>query len=648
MANIAMRSYIEEGSRRLHAERDRVPKISSMAPLQSLAGLALCAVSHAAVLSQFSAPGRLTGDSFGIPFSNQTYDYIVIGGGLAGSVVASRLTENSNATVAIIEAGSFYELSNGNYSQIPYFSTEWVGADLGPFNPLIDWGLDTIPQANGESMRYAQGRNLGGSSGRNQMLYHRPTKGYYEQFADHVGDAAWTWDNMTQYLERSMTFTPPLKNPQASSISYDASAFLPNGNMSNPLQVTYPGYAYELAVQHAPAVFESIGLSSQPGLSSGVLHGYSYWTYTIDPTTGTRSSAEASFLYEALERDTLTVYINSLAQNVVFNGTRAVGVNVTTPYARDRFYTLSARKEVIVAAGAWHSPQILMLSGIGPNATLAQHNIPVKSALEGVGQNMWDSTNIGGPTYQLNDTITTFQEIRQNKTMFAQAVEEFRSSGTGPLTQIGSDIVAWYKIPRNMSQTFSNATQQHLASLASDWPELEIQLTTSSSALSFGDDMKKVGSIANLMVGTAGRGNMTIRSNSIFDTPIINPNWLRDPRDQEVAVAAYRLARQAWEAVPDGVRIGQEIFPGANVTSDADLIKAITGNIAAIHHASASCAMGRADNPMAVVDSRGRVFGVQGLRVVDSSALPFTPPGHTQGVTYGHAEKMAAVILEDM
>lgn len=141
---------------------------------------------------------------------------------------------------------------------------------------------------------------------------------------------------------------------------------------------------------------------------------------------------------------------------------------------------------------------------------------------------------------------------------------------------------------------------------------------------------------------------MTIRSASIFDKPVLNPNWLQDPRDQEVAVAAFKLARKAIAALPAGVVVGDELFPGKNVTSDADLLKAILGNIAAIHHACASCAMGPVGAPNTVVDSKGRVVGVQGLRVVDSSALPFGPPGHTQGTTYGHAEKMAQVVLDAM
>lgn len=608
-------------------------------------------LAEAAIISQFSSPGRLTGSSFGIPARNATYDYIIVGGGQAGSVMAARLTEHSNATVAVIEAGNFYELSNGNFSQIPYWSSQGVGTAPEDYNPQNDFALETVPQINGEVVHYAQGRNLGGSSGRNQMLYHRPTKGYYEAFADHVDDLSYTWDNMTTYLERSMTFTPPsVSDPaRASSIPYDPSAFGSDPNYSHPLQVSYPDYTYRFS-QNAPAAFGNIGLQAQPGLSSGVLHGYAYWTMTVDPTTGLRSSAEASFLSEAFGRDTLTVYLNSLVQNVIFSANKtAIGVNVTSSPAGTplSFYTLNARHEVLLAAGAYHSPQILMLSGIGPQATLDRYNIPVISALEGVGQNMWDTTNIGGPVFRINDTFTTYSVFQSNQTIMNQVDAEFLATGNGPLTSIGSDIVAWDKLPANITSTFSNATQAHINSLPSDWPEIEYGFGTTSRSFQ-SEEGASFGTINCLLIGTASRGNMTISSSSILDRPVISPNWLLDPRDQEVAVAAYRRARQAWEGVPAAVKVGDELYPGKNVTSYEDLLTAIKGSIGAIHHASASCAMGRVGERDTVVDSRGRIVGVQGLRVVDSSSLVYTPPGHTMGVTYGHAEKLAQTVLDDM
>ena len=618
-------------------------------------GLFLALTAHCDVVPQFSSPQRLTGNSFGIANTNATYDYIIIGGGTAGSVVASRLTEHSNATVAIVEAGSFSELTNGNWSQIPYWSEQWAGSDPDEYSDLVDFGLTTREQINGEVLLYSQGKALGGSSIWNQMLYHRGTKGFYQAWADQAGDLSYTWENMTEYLERSITFTPPVTTAQNANISiaYDAGAFLEGANMSNPLQVSYPSYLQPLGT-YGPAAFSSIGLQQQPGFSSGILHGFNTWTSTIDPNTGLRSSAQSAFLDPAWSRDSLTVYLNTLAQNVMFDSNKtAIGVNVTSTanpkYAK--YYTLTARQEVILAAGAYHSPQILMLSGIGPNATLQQQDIPVISALEGVGQDTWDTTNIGGPVYKINPDFITKQSYENHATLLEQAQQQLLTTGTGALTNIGNDFVAWYKIPSENSSAFSNATQQHISSLPSDWPELEMSLTSSSRSLAAVDDETKVATLSTLMIGTTSRGNMTIESNSIFDKPVIDPNWLRDPRDQEVAVFAYRLARQAiagLNASHPGVITGDEMSPGNNVMSDEDLLAAIKKNIAAIHHASAACKMGQAGDEKAVVDSRGFVFGVQGLRVVDSSSHPFTVPGHTQGTTYGQAEKMAQEILNDM
>lgn len=139
-----------------------------------------------------------------------------------------------------------------------------------------------------------------------------------------------------------------------------------------------------------------------------------------------------------------------------------------------------------------------------------------------------------------------------------------------------------------------------------------MSLASTSRSLEIADDSTKVGSLNNLMIGTASRGNMAIRSASIFEKPVVNPNWLRDPRDQEVAITAFKLSKQAIAALPAGVVVGDEMFPGKDVTSDTNLLEAIMGNIAAIHHACASCAMGPAGDPATVVDSHGRVVGVSG------------------------------------
>ncbi|KAJ5630887.1 uncharacterized protein N7484_010987 [Penicillium longicatenatum] len=595
----------------------------------------------ASVISQFSG-GKLTGNSFGIAGLNATYDYVIVGGGTAGNVVGARLTEDSNASVALVEAGSFCELSNGNWSQLPYWSQKWESTKTDDWQPLVDWGYENEPQIGGNRIHYAQGRTLGGSSARNQMMYNRPTKGAYQLWADRVGDQAYTWDNMLPLLERSVQFSPNAEHrPANATPHYDTSVFSSKGG---PLHVSYPGYVCPLS-HHGHKAFSSIGLKEIPGFTTGSMHGFSYWQFTIDPDTGLRASSEATFLAEALGRPGLSVYINSMARNIVFSGTKAVGVNITN-YGEKPFI-LTATKEVIVSARIYNSPQLLMVSGIGPKETLEKYDIPVVADLPGVGQNTHDSCAINGPIFEIDAiSYTTWQDADLMK----QAVETYYKDHSGPLSNIGMDIGAYEKLPASSRANLGSSALKDLAEFPSDWPEIEYMLE-GIEALSFASDSfhssanKSYATISMMMGATTSLGNMTISSASNLDAPIINPNWLRTKTDQEVAVLAIRRAREAWKAIP--IRVGEEVFPGANVTSDADLLKVIEENLVPTHHGTASCAMGKKGDPAAVVDSKARVFGVKNSRVIDSSSMPFTPPGHTMGPTYAHAEKLVQDVLDE-
>ncbi|KJX95824.1 oxidoreductase GMC like protein [Zymoseptoria brevis] len=521
-----------------------------------------------------------------------------------------------NATVAIIEAGDFYELSNGNWSQLPYWHKQWRGGEDYDWQSLIVWGLMTEPQLSGKRLHYAQGRGFGGSSGRNQMLYHRATKGFPRAWADRVGNQAYTWDNMLKYMQRSVKHQVNEHRPQSATPTPSDKAYSPDGG---PLSVTYPATVDPFSV-HAPAAFGNIGLKMQNDFNGGEMSGYGYWTYTINAETGLRSSAENSFLAEAMGRPTLTTYINADVRNILFDGEcKATGINVTT-FGKQPF-TVTARKEVIVSAGAFHSLQLLMVSGIGPKETLQKYDIPVVKDPPGVGQNMWDTANIGGPRYQI--------------------------SVAGPLSDPGNTIGAWDIFPDTVWSKLSPSAQAALAKFPSDWPEVEYAFTSSGKLFVGPNPTDRYGIIGCQLVKTVSRGNMTIQSASNDVPLVINPNWLRDPIEQEVAVQAHRRARQAWEGVPEGIKIGDEVWPGKNVTTNEELLHLIRENIKVKHHGAASCAMGKDDDPDAVVDSKGRVFGVQGLRVIDSSSLPFAPPGHTQGITYAHAEKLVDDMLGD-
>jgi choline dehydrogenase-like flavoprotein len=292
-----------------------------------------------------------------------------------------------------------YQITNPLLSTFPAGDVFWVGSDpqqLLDVNPLVDWGFVTEPQsgANGREIRYARGKCLGGSSARNFMIYQRPTKGSLQQWADDVGDQSYAFDNWLPDFKRSVDFTPPGPSRAANaSAEYNADAFDPSGG---PLEVSYSNYAGPFSSWIEGSLNE-IGIPPTQDFNSGNLLGAQYCSSTISPGTQTRESSQTSFLKAASTRPNLKIFSVTKAKKILFDDTkRATGVEVTTALNLVGT-TINARREVIVSAGAFQSPQILMVSGIGPAATLKQYGIDVISDLPGVGQNMIDHI-FAGPT----------------------------------------------------------------------------------------------------------------------------------------------------------------------------------------------------------------------------------------------------------
>lgn len=287
-----------------------------------------------------------------------------------------------------------------------------------------------------------------------------------------------------------------------------------------------------------------------------------------------------------------------------------------------------------------------MVSGIGPASTLNAVQVPLCADRPGVGQNMWDNI-FSGPTYPVD--VVTHNSLA-NPEVIGAAIGEYNSQRAGILTNGGGDFLAFEKLPKG---SLSAATRNALDdTYGLDWPDVEyLELDAY-----FGDQLlpppaSTIGNnFAALLPGLTApfsRGNVTITSNDTSVLPIVSPNWLTDPRDREVLLAAFRRARQVFATkTMQGVTTGAEAYPGKNVTSDSALFAAIQRSAQTIWHASATNKMGRLNDTMAVVDSRARVIGVQGLRVVDASAFPFLPPGQPQSMVYALAEKIAQHILD--
>ncbi|RMY97455.1 hypothetical protein D0860_08645 [Hortaea werneckii] len=581
---------------------------------------------------------QILGSFFSLPGQDATYDYVVVGGGLAGLVTATRLAENGTFSVAVVEAGGFYEFTNSNKSQVPWYSESSVSDDPeGYINLLIDWGLVTTPQPqlNNRRIHYAQGKTLGGSSARNQMIYDRGSKGSYDYWAELVGDESYKWENILPFFKRSMQFNPPNVGARGENAtpSYDLEAYSADGG---PLQVSYPNFAMPFGVYGVEA-FKAAGLPQANGFSNGDLHGVDHNPFTIDPVSQLRSSSESTFLDQAINAELpLTVYPMTQAMRILFNNsTRATGIQA---HSSGMDWKIHARREVILSAGVMHSPQLLMVSGIGPASILHAHNITLIKDLPGVGQNMHDSCAIGAVIRQTN--------ITNPLPITSETISTFQQNRTGILTNSGGDVLSFEKLPAKYRAHLSNTTRSQLAQWPTDWPEIEhIPLNRGGPT-----DASAGSSIAILMTATLSRGNLTITSPSMHDAPLLSPNWLLHPADQDLAIQAYRRARELWTFFPGvGVDIGvEEMRPGSNVTSDKELLEYIRQQgVSGIHHASSTCMMGKTGEEGAVVDSKGRVFGTQGLRVVDASSFRSTPPGHTQAATYCHAEKLVEDILRE-
>ncbi|KAE8137769.1 hypothetical protein BDV38DRAFT_271076 [Aspergillus pseudotamarii] len=559
------------------------------------------------------------------------FDYVVVGGGTAGIVVATRLAQKSY-TVALVEAGGFYEYQS--LAAIPLADIIPVGSD--PRNRFsIDWGFVTEnqPGANNRAIHYARGKCLGGS----------PTRGAMEQWATAVGDCSYTFDRVLPYFKRSVHFTPPnqLTRFPNSTPSFDPAAYDPQGG---PLHASYSNFAMAFS-SWVRLAMNAIGIQDRDEFNLGALLGAQYCTSTIRPQDQKRSSSESSFHETKPLR--LTTYTYVQAKRILFDSQkRATGVLAKGKLGE---FTLHAEKEVIVSAGAFQSPQLLMVSGIGPASTLQDHGIPVLADRPGVGQNMWDHP-LFAPSYRVRmpTASTVVTSVSYLLTQAANAVIFHQGPFTSPVT----DYLAWEKIPSSLRANFSEQTLQDLARFPSDWPEAEYLSTAayvgnvSKPVLVQPRDGYDYASIVGVLVAPTSRGNVTIRSADTADLPTINPNWLSTETDQEVAIATFKRTRQAFESrAMAPILTGHEYYPGNRVRSNAEILEFVKDNMMTIWHAACTCKMGTAKDTMAVVDPQARVFGVDGLRVVDASAFPLLPPGHPQSVVYMLAEKISDDIV---
>ncbi|KAI0015262.1 glucose-methanol-choline oxidoreductase [Xylariomycetidae sp. FL0641] len=577
--------------------------------------VALCGVA-----SSWAAPNHL-----------RSFDYVIVGGGTAGLTVANRLTEDPRVTVAVIEAGTSVQDVVGNLSEVPAYasaiqSEATTNLDLG-------WGFQTTPQPGlgGAIVDYPRAKTLGGCSSINNVAYARSSKGAFQLWADTVGDQSYTWDEVLPYYLKSMDFTPPNAETRLANATpqWDNTATATGG----PLDVTYAAYSESWSTWVAKGL-ASIGMAPTGALIGGSLIGSTWQMYTVDHATGHRVSSDTAFLRPVQGRSNLVVLTKTLAERIVFGRNRkATGVEVSSSSGT---FVLEAKREVILSAGVFQSPQLLMVSGVGPKAALQQYGIPVVADRPGVGQGMRDHILIP-LTYQVN--------LAPVDTTSAAAATAFNSEAVGPLTNPGGDFVGLEKIPGSLRANWSAETKQILDALPEDWPEVEYLVLPAPVT---------PGTVAGAAYGTVfaalqapqSLGNVTIASDKMSDAPVINPNWLTAQADLDIMVAAFKRVRQmAASKSMANVIVGDEFLPGPAVQTDEDILAYFQLAGTSISHGHATNAMGKATDSNAVVGPTGKVYGVNAVRVIDASTFPWLMPGPApQAHIYMLAEKLADAI----
>ena len=531
----------------------------------------------------------------------ETYDYIITGAGSAGCVLAARLTESGRFRVLLLEAGG-------------KDSNPWIHIPMGYaktfVDPKVNWKFESEPEAelNGRRMYQPRGKVLGGTSSINGMIYMRGNAADYDQWRQ-LGNQGWDYDSVLPYFRRA-------EDNERGADEYHGSG--------GPLRVSNQPYEWEIAKALLQACREA-GIPYNPDFNGAQQEGCGYYQTTTRDKR--RWSTAAAYLRTARKRPNLTIRTHAHTTRLLFQGSQVTGVEFRT---RRGLEVAQAGREVIVSGGAYGSPQLLLLSGIGPAQHLTEMGVPVLHDLPGVGANLQDHFNTFC-TYRIaRDLSVNGLSYSLRRRLVAGA--QYFLLRSGPMSGNGMYVGALVRSDKRLER-----------------PDLQFNIAAWSTIDRTANGIVSHPfpgiSISPVHLAPQGRGSVRLRANDPLAPPEIRFNFLRNESDMRVMIAGVRIARSiARQHALQGLMV-EETAPGVATRSDEDIAEDVRRRGVSNLHPVGSCGMG--SGPMAVVDARLRVHGIAGLRVVDASIMPVIVAGNTNAPTIMIAEKAADMIKQD-